>query len=316
MTTNTQYTGGGTAAGPAGSGSLTILVTGATGRTGSRVARAARAAGLTVRAASRAGSGSGFGSGFGSGSGFGFGGVRFDWHDPATWDAALRGADAAYLAYSPDVGAPGAAEAVGALARRAAELGVRHLVLLSARGEPQADATERALAASGVRRWTVVRSAWFAQNFSEGPLVDGLRAGELVFPAGEVLEPFVDVRDVADVVVAVVTAGERYAGQVLEVSGDRLLTFRDAVAEIAAASGRELTYVPVEPRAYGTALREFGVPEAEVEFLIDLFETNLDGRNAYVSDGVRKILGRPPRDFSAYAQETTRTNTWTICPTG
>ncbi|WP_229925790.1 NmrA family NAD(P)-binding protein [Streptomyces longispororuber] len=296
MTTNTQYTNGGTAAGPAASDGLTVLVTGATGRTGSPDGRAARAAGLTVRAASRAGSGCG--------------GVRFDWHDPATWDAALRGADAAYLTYFPDVGAPGAADAVGALARRAAELGVRHLVLLSARGEPQADATERALAAAGARRWTVVRSAWFAQNFSEGPLVDGLRAGQLVFPAGEVLEPFVDVRDVADVVVAVLTAGDRYAGQIIEVSGDRLLSFRDAVEDIAAATGRALTYVPVEPRAYGTALRAFGIPESEVEFLIDLFETNLDGRNAYVSDGVRQILGRPPRLFSTYTQETAETTTW------
>ncbi|MEI5097885.1 NAD(P)H-binding protein [Streptomyces sp. PmtG] len=264
---------------------LSILVTGATGRTGSRVAAAAREAGLTVRAASRSGE------------------VRFDWNDPATWTDALRGADAAYLAYLPDVGAPGAADAVGALSRRAAELGVRHLVLLSARGEDQAHATERAVAESGVERWTVVRASWFAQNFSEGPLVEGMLAGELVFPAGEVLEPFIDVRDIADVVVAVVTAGERYAGRVLEVSGGRLLSFGDAVAEISAVSGRGLVYVPVGARAYGDALAGFGVPEGEVEFLVELFETNLDGRNAYVSDGVREVLGRGPREFSEFVRE-------------
>ncbi|KUF16649.1 NmrA family NAD(P)-binding protein [Streptomyces silvensis] len=264
---------------------MTVLVTGATGRVGSRVAEAARDAGHEVRAAARSGP------------------VLFDWTDTATWTDALRGADAAFLAHQPDVGSPGAAEAVGAFARRAGELGVRHLVLLSARGEHQAHATEDALAAAGVR-WTVVRAAWFAQNFSEGPLADAMReGGELVFPGGEVLEPFIDVRDVAEVVVAVLGAGERYAGRVLEVSGGRLLSFRDAVAEISRAGGREFSYVPVAAVEYGAALREFGVPEGEVEFLIDLFETNLDGRNAYVSDGVREVLGRGPREFSRFVDE-------------
>ncbi|WP_030573819.1 NmrA family NAD(P)-binding protein [Streptomyces aureocirculatus] len=274
------------------SGTVTVLVTGATGRVGSRVAEAARVAGHEVRAAARSGP------------------VLFDWNDPATWADALRGADAAFLAHQPDVGAPGAAEAVGAFARRAGELGVRHLVLLSARGEHQALATEDALAGAGVR-WTVVRAAWFAQNFSEGPMADGMRErGGLVFPSGEVLEPFIDVRDIADVVLAVLGAGERYAGRVLEVSGGRLLSFRDAVAEISGAGGREFTYAPVSAVEYGAVLREIGTPEGEVEFLIDLFETNLDGRNAYVSDGVREVLGRGPREFVDFVHEAVAAGTW------
>ncbi|MFH9070445.1 NmrA family NAD(P)-binding protein [Streptomyces alboflavus] len=288
MTTNeqnTQHTQGTQAP-------LTVLVTGATGRVGSRVAEAARAAGHEVRSASRSGA------------------VRFDWYDASTWADALRGADAAFLAYQPDVGAPGAAEAVGAFARQAVDLGVRHLVLLSARGEDQAHATEDALAVPGAR-WTVVRASWFAQNLSEGPLADAMReSGELAFPGGEVLEPFIDVRDIADVVLAVLGAGERYDGRVLEVSGGRLLSFRDAVAEVSAAVGREFGYVPVPAVEYGAALREFGVPDAEVEFLIELFETNLDGRNAHVSTGVQDILGRAPREFSAFVQEAATAAAW------
>ncbi|MGW7082137.1 NmrA family NAD(P)-binding protein [Streptomyces sp. NPDC054871] len=263
---------------------MTVLVTGASGKTGRRVAEAAEAAGFTVRAASRSGA------------------VRFDWYDPSTWEDALRGADAAYLAYQPDVGAPGAGEAVGALARQAVALGVRRIVLLSARGEDQAEPTERAVRESGAE-WTVVRASWFAQNLSEGHLLDGMREGELVFPAGEVLEPFIDTRDIADVVVAVLRPNSGYEGRVVEVSGPRLLSFRDAVAEIAAAAGREIRYVPVSAREYGGALAEFGVPEEETEFLIELFETNLDGRNARLSEGVREILGREPRDFADFARE-------------
>ncbi|MET9544536.1 NAD(P)H-binding protein [Streptomyces sp. NPDC006627] len=270
---------------------MTVLVTGATGRVGRRVVESAEAAGLTVRPASRAGA------------------ARFDWADRSTWADALRGADAAHLAYLPDVGAPGAAEAVGAFARLAVELGVRRLTLLSARGEPQAHATEQAVRDSGAE-WTVVRAAWFAQNFSEGPLLDGMRGGELVFPGGDVLEPFIDTRDIADVVVAALTGGDRFTGRTLDLTGPRLLSFREAVAEVSAAAGRDIAYVPVPARDYGAALREFGVPAAEAEFLVELFETNLDGRNAVLSEGVREVLGREHRDFSDYVKECAGAGIW------
>jgi uncharacterized protein YbjT (DUF2867 family) len=269
---------------------MTVVVTGATGRTGSRVARAAEAAGLTVRAASRA--------------------TGFDWWDSSTWADALRGADAAYLAHPSDVGAPGAAEVVGALAREAVGLGVRRLVLLSARGEDQALPTEEALRASGAD-WTVVRAAWFAQNFSEGPLVAELRErGELVFPADEVREPFLDVRDIADVVVSVLTSGDRYAGRTLNLSGGRLLTFGEAVAEIAGVTGRPLSYRAVSTRDYGEALAGFGVPPQEVAGMTEIFGTLLDGRNAHLSDGVREVLGRAPRDFGDFVREEAAAGTW------
>lgn len=267
-----------------------MVVTGASGRTGSRVARSARAAGLTVRAASRA--------------------QGFDWADRSTWADVLRGADAAYVVYPSDIGAPGAAEAVGALSRQAVAAGVRRLVLLSSRGQDRARDAEETLHASGAD-WTVVRAAWFAQNFSEGPLVEELRlSGELVFPAGEVREPFVDVRDIGDVVAAVLAPGDRYVGQTVTVSGPRLLTFGEAVAEIARATGRELTYRAVSAKEYGERLAGFGVPEAEVGALVEAFEQLLDGRNAYLSDGVRQVLGRAPRDFTEFARDAAAAGTW------
>ncbi|WP_405923639.1 NAD(P)H-binding protein [Streptomyces sp. NBC_00035] len=270
---------------------MTVLVTGATGRTGSRVAEAARAAGLTVRAGSRSQ------------------GTLFDWADRSTWADALRGADAAYLAYPTDVGSPEATEAVGAIAREAVGLGVRRLVLLSARGEERALATEETLRTSGAD-WTIVRAAWFAQNFSEGPLVEGMLHGELVFPAGEVQEPFIDVRDIADVVVATLTSGDRYVGQDITVSGARLLSFREAVAEISAATGSELAYIPVTARQYGDTLAGFGVPRQEVELLVEVFEGLLDGRNAHLSDGVQQVLGREPRDFTDFVRENAAAGVW------
>jgi uncharacterized protein YbjT (DUF2867 family) len=257
---------------------MTVVVTGASGRTGSRVAQAAQAAGLTVRAASRA--------------------HGFDWEDRSTWADVLRGADAAYLVHPSDIGAPNAARAVGLLSHEAVGLGVRRLVLLSSRGQEGARAAEEALRGSGAD-WTVVQSAWFAQNFSEGPLVAELRqSGQLVFPGGEVPEPFIDVRDIADVVVAALTDGDRYVGRAV------------AVAEIAGAAGRELTYRAVSARRYGETLTGFGVPAEEVEPLVEAFEQLLDGRNAHLSDGVRQVLGREPRDFADFAREVAAAGTW------
>ncbi|MET7680718.1 NmrA family transcriptional regulator [Streptomyces sp. NPDC005423] len=268
---------------------MTVVVTGASGRTGRRVTEAAGAAGLTVRAATRE--------------------RGFDWTDRSTWAGTLRGADAAYLVFPSDVGAPDAARSVGLLAREAVGLGVRRLVLLSARGEERARPTEEALRQSGAE-WTVVRAAWFAQNFGEGPAAAELRNGELVFPADAVREPFVDARDVADVVVAVLTAGDRYAGQAVTVSGPRLLTFGEAVTEIARAAGRELAYRPVPARAYAERLAGFGAAAGEVDALVELYESLLDGRNAYLSDGVREVLGREPRDFAEFAREAAAAGVW------
>ncbi|WAU84268.1 NmrA family transcriptional regulator [Streptomyces sp. Qhu-G9] len=270
----------------------TVLVTGASGRTGRQVAEAARAAGLGVRAASRSGD------------------VRFDWYDPSTWDEALRGADAAYLAYTPDIGAPGAAENIAAFARRAQDLGVRRLVLLSARGERQAEPTERALRESGAE-WTVVQADWFFQNFSEGLLLEGVRGGEFVFPAGEVPVPFIDARDLAEVVVKALTDSS-YVGRTLEITGARLLTFREAMAEISAAAGREIRYTPVSTKEYGAALAGFGLPAEEVAFMEEVFDGLLDGHNARTTDVVRQVLGRAPRDFADFAREHAAAGVWKV----
>ncbi|MGK5442609.1 SDR family oxidoreductase [Micromonospora sp. URMC 105] len=261
---------------------LTTLVLGGTGKTGRRVARRLTALGVPTRIGSRAGA------------------PPFDWTDRDTWAPALRGAGAVYLAYQPDLAAPGAVEAVGDLARLAVAHGVRRVVLLSGRGEPEAAEAERAVAAGGVDP-TVLRASWFAQNFSEGHLVEPVRAGVLALPVGDVPEPFVDADDIAEVAVAALTT-DRHAGRTYELTGPRLLTFAEAVAEIAAA-GRPVRFVPVTSAAYAAELTAAGVAAEEVALLTYLFTEVLDGRNARLDDGVQRVLGRPPRDFRAYAEQ-------------
>ncbi|MEU3482834.1 NmrA family transcriptional regulator [Streptomyces sp. NPDC033754] len=281
MTTNTQNTQN-DQAGSTG----TILVTSASGKTGRRVAERLAARGVTVRAGSRTGT------------------TPFDWEAPETWAPALRGADAAYVAYYPDLAAPGAAEAMSTFGRLAAESGVRHLTLLSGRGEPAAVVAEEALraAADGVGL-TVVRASFFAQNFSEGLLAEGVAAGTLVFPAGETVEPFIDADDLADVVVGTLTA-EGHAGRVHEVTGPAPVSFAEVAAEISRASGRPVVYEAMPEAEYAGLLTGFGLPAPEAEWLAALFATLLDGHNAWATDGVKRLLGREPRSFAAFAAAT------------
>ncbi|OII63702.1 NmrA family transcriptional regulator [Streptomyces sp. CC53] len=273
----------GTAAGTAGGAGAprTVLVTAATGKTGRRVADLLDARGVEVRRGSRSGA------------------PRFDWEDPATWGPALGGADAAYVAYYPDLAAPGAVEALREFGRVAAREGVRRLVLLSGRAEPEAVRTEQALreALAPGGELAVVRAAFFTQNFTEGLMAEGVAAGRIEFPAGGTPEPFVDAGDVAEVAVAALLE-DAHAGRVHEVTGPRLLTFAQAAAELSAAAGREVAYVPVSPEQYAEGMRAYGLAAEEADWLAGLFSGLLDGRNASVADGVRRVLGREPRDFA------------------
>ena len=141
-------------------------------------------------------------------------------------------------------------------------------------------------------------------------MADSVRAGELVLPAGTIGEPFVDADDIADVAVAALTE-DGHVGELYELTGPRLLTFAEAVHEIATATGRDIRYVPISRKDFSTALAEQGLPADLVWLLNYLFDTVLDGRNASLSDGVRRALGREPRDFADYARDAAAAGAWT-----
>ncbi|MEV8101141.1 NmrA family NAD(P)-binding protein [Streptomyces sp. NPDC088135] len=269
-------------------GTRTALVIGGTGKTGRRVAERLTAQGLPVRVGSRSGE------------------PPFVWEDPDTWEAAIEGVGAVYVTYYPDLGFPGAAEAVGAFSELAVKKGARRLVLLSGRGEQGAVVSENRLKESGAD-WTVVRASWFNQNFDESFFLEPVLSGELVLPTADAVEPFVDADDIADVVVAALT-DDRHIGRTYELSGPRSLSFREVAAELSKATGREIAYVPITLDDYRGFLRENGLP---VEFA-ELFGLILDGRNARVVNGVEEVLGRKPRDFSDYAKDAAATGVWNV----
>jgi uncharacterized protein YbjT (DUF2867 family) len=267
-----------------------ILVLGGTGKTGRRVAQRLQERGFTTRIASRSAD------------------LPFDWNDSSTWDAALKGVTAVYVNYAPDLAIPGATDAIRAFVDKAVAAGVERLVLLSGRGEDEAQACERIVQDSGVE-WTIVRASWFNQNFSEGAFLGMVLNGVITLPAADVAEPFIDVNDIADVVVAALTeAGHSY--EIYEVTGPRMLTFKELAQEISSAAGRDVQFVQIPREEFSAAMAESGAPKDVVWLLDYLFSTVLDGRNAYLTDGVQRALGRSPRDFAQYAQRVAATGVW------
>lgn len=268
----------------------TTLVLGASGKTGRRVVERLRARHLPVRIGSRSGE------------------PPFDWDQPATWPAALRGVQAVYVSYYPDLAASGASDTIRAFTELAVASGVQHLVLLSGRGEPEAQRCEQIVRNSGID-WTVLRCSWFCQNFSENYLLEPILAGEVALPAGNVGEPFVDADDIADIAVAAFT-DDRHIGQLYELTGPRLWTFAEAIAEIARVTRRDIRYVHVPIEEYTAALESAQLPPELAALIAYLFSEVLDGRNASVADGVSRALGRAPRDFADYVRDTVASGVW------
>ncbi|MBK8157895.1 MAG: NAD(P)H-binding protein [Rhodospirillaceae bacterium] len=266
------------------------LVIGANGKTGRRVVERLRIMQVPIRLGSRSGM------------------PPFDWTVPATWATAIRDVRAVYITYFPDLAAPGASTTIAAFAAVAMKAGVQRLVLLSGRGEAEAQHCEEIVQASGLET-TILRASWFAQNFSENYLLESILAGEVVLPVGAVGEPFVDADDIADVAVAALTE-DRHVGQLYELTGPRLWTFAEAVAEIARATGREISYLQIPIADYAEALRAAQLEPGIVDLITYLFTEVLDGRNASTTDGVQSALGRRPRDFSDYVRATAETGIW------
>jgi uncharacterized protein YbjT (DUF2867 family) len=267
-----------------------VLVLGGTGKSGRRIVERLAASHVKVRVGSRSAA------------------VPFDWEEPATWGPALDSVDAVYVSFQPDLAVPGALETVTAFFRQVEASGVRKLVLLSGRGEVEAEDAERALQACGID-WTILRASWFNQNFSENFFLEPLQAGEVVVPTGLAAEPFVDVEDIADVAFAALT-GPGHSSHLYELTGPSAVTFGEAVRQIAAATRREIAFIEVPPLAYREALDAMGMPRGDVDLVMYLFTTVLDGRNTVTANGVERALGRPARAFSAYVRETAATGVW------
>jgi len=267
-----------------------ILVIGGTGKTGRRVVERLKTRDIQVRIGSRAGEPS------------------FDWENPETWAGALDGMNKVYITFQPDLAVPGARKVIEEFTPLAVKSGMKKMVLLSGKGEREAELCEQVVMNSGAD-WTIVRASWFNQNFSESFLLDPIIAGHVAVPRGEALIPFVDADDIADVVVEALL-DDKHIGQTYELTGPRQLTFKQVTEEISNVTGRDIAFTPITVDEYERMLREYEVPEDIIWLISYLFTEVLTDENSRVSNDIQKVLGRKAKDFTEYARETARTGIW------
>lgn len=268
-----------------------ILVIGGTGKTGRKVVESLQNLGQNVRIGSRSAT------------------PAFDWEDAATWAPALEGMDKVYVTFQPDLAVPGALDAIEALTKKARRSGVKKMVLLSGKGEKEAELSEQVVIHSGLD-YTIIRASWFNQNFSESFFLDPIVAGHVALPQAEAKVPYVDTGDIADVAVEVLL-NDRHNGQIYELTGPRTLTFLEVVNEIATATGRTIEFTPISMSAYVKMLEEVQLPADYIWLINYLFtEVLVAENNNIVTHDIEKVLGRKAKDFSEYVQETVATGVW------
>jgi uncharacterized protein YbjT (DUF2867 family) len=138
--------------------------------------------------------------------------------------------------------------------------------------------------------YTLVRAAWFAQNFSEGYLREPALAGVVALPAGEVREPIVDADDIADVAVAALTK-EGHNRKLYEVTGPRLMTFDEIARALSVAMGSKVRYQPITLEAFHAEMKVID-GELVADVISGICRETLDGPEYVV--GRRRPAGLGP----------------------
>ena len=268
-----------------------ILVIGGTGKTGRRVVEQLKNKGFDPRIGSRNASPS------------------FDWNNKDTWVNALNGIEKMYVTYYPDLAVPGAKEAIESLTYLAKELGIKKMVLLSGKGETEAEACEKIVMDSGID-YTIVRASWFNQNWSESFFLEPILSGEVALPMSDVLIPFVDANDIAEVA-ATVLLDDTFNGEIIELTGPELITFKDIVNIISKTSKRNLNFHDITLEQYIDSMKQMQTPNDVVWLIEYLFSHVLTNpKNQLVINDIERVLGRKAKPFIEYAQETAKTGFW------
>jgi uncharacterized protein YbjT (DUF2867 family) len=267
------------------------LVIGGTGKTGRKVVSNLKEQGLNVQIGSRSAT------------------PPFQWEDPSNWNEVLEDIDRMYIVFYPDLAVPGAYEAIQKLVEVAKTAGVKKVVLLSGKGEKEAERCEQLIANSGLD-YTLVRASWFNQNFSESFFVDPVISGNVALPMPDAKIPFVDTDDIADVVTAALT-DDKHNVQTYEVTGPRNLTFGEVVQEISNATGRSIKFQPISLDDYTEGMKKAGLSVETIWLFEYLFKEVLGNpKNQMISNDVELVLGRKAKDFSEFAAETAETGVW------
>ncbi|MEO2058932.1 MULTISPECIES: NmrA family NAD(P)-binding protein [Mesonia] len=270
-----------------------ILVLGGTGKTGSRIVKQLKKLNHNVRIGSRKNN------------------PPFNWGQPEQWFKVLENIDKVYISYQPDLAVPGALDAIKNLVKIAKKFPIKKLVLLSGKGEREAELCEQVIIHSGID-YTIIRASWFNQNFSESFLIEPIMNREVALPQAHIKIPFVDANDIAEVAVKVLL-DDIYNGQVYQLTGVTAITFEEAINIISNAIDTPIKFTPISIEAYEATMQNGGLSKDFIWLIKYLFTEVLGNpKNAETTQDIERILNRKPITFSEYANKTAKTGVWNL----
>lgn len=276
-----------------------ILVTGASGLVGGRVLQEVTKSGGPVLAmyrsredASRVPSG--------------VRAVIADFADSDSLRRALDGVDTVYLVCSP---VPQLVELEGSMIDACKKTQVQRVVLNSALGAgsyaksfPSWHAkVEEGLVSSGLG-WTILRPNSFMQNVGAyyAPTIRSQNA--FYSSMGSARMSYIDVRDIVAIAAKALTTNN-HAGKTYELNGPEALSAADVAGKISRVVGRSVQYVDIPFEAQRKLLMGLGMPEWQVNALLELQEYYTEGTGAQVDGLVEELLGRTAIRMDQYIAE-------------
>ena len=278
--------------------SETILVTGATGTIGRDVTKQLSKKGAAVRAGVRdpGKARKQFGTEIAL--------AAFDFEDAQSFDGALKGMEKVFLL--PPL-MPNQVEVANTFVDAAKRAGVRHIVKLSVIGADAGPpftlgkwhaAGERHVRESGLA-FTFLRPNSFMQNFiNHFPPRDGV----IYLPWGNGKASFVDARDIAAVAAEALTTRD-HEGKSYTLTGPAALGIAAVAKILSEVAGREIRYVDVPESAARDGMLQAGLPQWQVDALMDLHAINKQNLWSAVTSDIEKVTGKPPIEFAQFARD-------------
>jgi uncharacterized protein YbjT (DUF2867 family) len=221
--------------------------------------------------------------------------------------AALQGVDTVYLVCSP---IPQLVELESNVINASRENGVKHIVLNSALGAADYPKSfpswhrkvEDKLKATDLG-YTIVRPNSFLQNLL-AYLAPSIRAQGAIYAAMEnARTSYLDVRDIAAVIARILIAPADHAGKTYELNGPEAVTYGELAARISKVAGRKVTFVDIPESAQRKAMLDLGMPEWQVNALLELQQYYVAGNGGHVTDELPRLLGRAPICLDQFLQE-------------
>ncbi|MFC8759345.1 NmrA family NAD(P)-binding protein [Streptomyces sp. NPDC057193] len=231
-----------------------------------------------------------------------------DYSRPETLAGAFEAGDRVLLISGSEVGQRVAQHAAVIDAARAA--GVAQLAYTGVLGGDEADfdlaaehkETERLILASGLP-YTLLRNGWYTENYTAN-LAPVLAHGAVVSNAGEGRVASAARADYAAAAAAVLTGpAEEHLGRAYELSGDTAWSLAEYAAEVAARSGREITYRSVSAGTHLEILTGAGVPEPFAAILVDVDRAIERGALARRTGDLTRLIGRPTTPIAVTIEE-------------